>query len=309
MRILNIIFILFIQLYLKGQCNNFNNTIIVPAAGTINNCNETPPSGPAIICADFNITFSSGNASFYWGYTITNNGVSTTTSFGPINTNSGNFPDIVCVNVPCGASITFFVTAYSNPNGGGSVCNGANATLTTNPFIPLPIELLSFTVEMTEKNVNLNWVTASESNNDYFTIERSINGKYFYSIGEQKGAGNSYINNYYSFIDKNPLQGFNYYRIKQTDFDGQFSFTPIQNIFHATSDINIYPSQTQGQLNINTGLESYEIVIYNSRGQRIKQCSGLSYNQTLSIDDLQSGVYFVEVISGQVINKTKVIKI
>ena len=95
MRIILLSILVCINLYCFGQCSNFNNSIFVPAAGTINNCNSVNPSGPATICADFNITFSNGNASFYWGYTITNNGTPITTTFGPINSSqTASFPDI-----------------------------------------------------------------------------------------------------------------------------------------------------------------------------------------------------------------------
>ena len=97
-------FLVFTSFYAFSQCSNFNNSITFVSMGA---CNDAlnPPS--AQLCVDFNITFTNGNASFYWGYIITENGTSTTTTNGPINSNQeNNFPNIVCVSVPCGASLS-----------------------------------------------------------------------------------------------------------------------------------------------------------------------------------------------------------
>lgn len=92
---------------------------------------------------------------------------------------------------------------------------------TINENDPLPIELTRFEANVQEKNVKLDWETATEINNDYFTIERTTDGKNIKQIAKVKGAGNSFSPNYYTFMDKKPQQGINYYRLKQTDFDGK----------------------------------------------------------------------------------------
>ena len=94
------------------------------------------------------------------------------------------------------------------------------------PFV-LPIELLSFTAGLKGNAVRLDWATAQEINNDYFTIERSDNGTEFDEIMVVRGAGNSNSILTYSVDDKAPLNGTAYYRLKQTDFDGQSSTSNI----------------------------------------------------------------------------------
>ncbi|MDA9555813.1 hypothetical protein N9R54_06240, partial [Pelobium sp.] len=87
---------------------------------------------------------------------------------------------------------------------------------------PLPIELVSFTAEKENNGVKLNWITASETNNDYFTIEKSKDGINFMLLTSEKSKkSNSKIRQNYDFTDLNPSKGVNYYRLKQFDLDGK----------------------------------------------------------------------------------------
>jgi hypothetical protein len=78
--------------------------------------------------------------------------------------------------------------------------------------------------------VFLEWVTKSERNNDYFSIERSEDGKIFETIKQINGAGNSTKKLHYDFTDYSPLRGTNYYRLKQTDYDGKSEYSKIITI-------------------------------------------------------------------------------
>jgi len=86
----------------------------------------------------------------------------------------------------------------------------------------LPIELLSIksVVNAEESTVHLNWITATEIDNEYFTIKRTRDGKIFTEVGLVAGAGNSDSQIAYSFVDENPLPGLSYYQLTQTDYDG-----------------------------------------------------------------------------------------
>ena len=95
---------------------------------------------------------------------------------------------------------------------------------------PLPIELISFEAISKENEVLLQWRTATETNNDYFSIERSSDGISFSEIKNIPGAGNSTIERSYQTFDNNPLSGVSYYRLKQTDFDGKFTYSEIQTV-------------------------------------------------------------------------------
>lgn len=117
----------------------------------------------------------------------------------------------VC-NTICGHSSTY----------PGGPCNGSYEPAMTYTFgLPLPIELIDFYGVNRDEVNHLSWVTASESNNDYFMIENSIDGYSWYTIGTHKGAGNSNTGIVYDFDHADYKDSLNYYRLTQVDFDGR----------------------------------------------------------------------------------------
>ena len=111
----------------------------------------------------------------------------------------------------------------------------------------LPIELLDFSANLNEDKVQLEWVTATETNNDYFSIQRSEDGSNYETIARVDGAGNSSTKQYYSEVDKEPLTGTSYYRLKQTDKNGNFSYSNIVTVSYNRSnpDIKVSPNPVQ----------------------------------------------------------------
>ena len=103
---------------------------------------------------------------------------------------------------------------------------------------PLPIELISFEAAPENDFVKLSWITSSELNNDFFTAERSADGKNFMPVAIVRGAGNSTVTSYYTTIDRKPLAGHSYYRLKQTDYDGSFTYSSIVAINNLFSNDN-----------------------------------------------------------------------
>lgn len=97
----------------------------------------------------------------------------------------------------------------------------------TGPFLPIELMYFDAVVCNNNRNVCLNWATASEKNNDYFTVERSVDGAEFTEVTKVQGSGTSYVKKYYSAIDEHPLNDVSYYRLKQTDIDKSFSYSPI----------------------------------------------------------------------------------
>ena len=90
---------------------------------------------------------------------------------------------------------------------------------------PLPIELIHFTAEAWDRQVDISWATASEINNDFFTLERTTNMREIEIIGRKPGAGNSNTVLRYGYTDRDPHPGISYYRLKQTDFDGSYEYS------------------------------------------------------------------------------------
>ena len=106
------------------------------------------------------------------------------------------------------------------------------------PNNPLPIELLSFNAVLNKSNtVDLSWSTASEINNDFFTIEKSKDAIHFEEVLQQKGAGNSNSVLNYNDVDKNPFSGVSYYRLKQTDFNGDYTYSDIVPVSLNNKDV------------------------------------------------------------------------
>lgn len=121
--------------------------------------------------------------------------------------------------------------------------------------VTLPIELISFDAKYDKGKVISSWVTATETNNDYFTLERSQDGANFKTAAIVKGAGNSSMRLSYSSIDTVPFSDISYYRLKQTDFDGKYSYSQIVGVNSAGNifaEISVYPNpfNTNGSDNL-----------------------------------------------------------
>ena len=152
---------------------------------------------------------------------------------------------------------TYF--ALANPPGGGN---------------PLPIELATFTANLDNKNVVVDWTTQSELNNDYFNIERSKDNVHYETIATVRGAATSTEEHSYTYTDHNPYTGTSYYRLKQTDFDGHFTyFLPVSVLNKNTSVFNVYPNPTKGyDINLSCSgcdLKSYKISVKDINGKTI----------------------------------------
>jgi hypothetical protein len=196
--------------------------------------------------------------------------------------------------------------------------SGAIQVATIKASIPqcsnLPIELLSFTALPKDSNVKLNWSTASESNNAHFNLERSADGLNFTSIDEIKGAGSSAETLNYSLLDEKPLDGISYYRLKQTDFDGQTSYSDKKSVKYNFRDelvIKIYPNPFSYETTFHTNREVKNslLIVYDSYGQKVKQINNFSGQKiTLHLEDLSSGLYYVNLLQeGKIIATDKLI--
>jgi len=167
---------------------------------------------------------------------------------------------------------------------------------------PLPIELLNFNAVLNNRQVELTWQTASEHNNDYFTVERTTDGINFEPLQYVDGAGNSNSLLNYSTIDPNPANGYTYYRLKQTDFDGAFDYSEIRSVYlGATDELSVYPNPSTGIVNFTAQQEGL-FSLFTSEGKLIQE-NTISGTVSLS---LASGMYLARFSSG---NKQQLIKI
>ena len=170
---------------------------------------------------------------------------------------------------------------------------------------PLPIELLSFEAQTNNNHVDLKWSTASETNNDFFTIEKSKDGQNFVVVGKEDGAGNSTTIINYSGVDYSPYTGISYYRLKQTDFNGQFTYSniiPVEFNRVDEANISIFPNPlsagnaSQVRLSMFTG--EVLVVVRDAMGKEVfsKMVNVSSDSQLVTIDSdvlLAKGIYLV----------------
>lgn len=165
----------------------------------------------------------------------------------------------------------------------------------------LPIELKDFTAEYSEENhdVICKWETGSELNNDFFTIERSQNALNWESIGQVDGVGNSSEAIIYSFRDAKPFYGLSYYRLKQTDFDGTYTYSNITSVEANKIDsdfFKIYPNPTSSSFVLYAEeVEIAQVHIVNVLGKELKEIVPIQDGNNLYFDvqGLEKGVYFV----------------
>lgn len=167
----------------------------------------------------------------------------------------------------------------------------------------LPVDLVYFKANPTDNGfVNLSWQTALELNNDFFTVESSRDGEQWIDLAKIKGAGTTILASNYNFVDERPRSAIAYYRLKQTDFDGQSSYSKVIAVNVAgfqNPEVNVYPNPTMNQVTIEADeSELEEFSIYNLLGQdvsaSIKTLSGNDIKRIVDLSNLDSGTYFIK---------------
>jgi hypothetical protein len=171
--------------------------------------------------------------------------------------------------------------------------------------ISLPVDLLSLTGYCNNKNTVLEWTTASENNNDYFSIERSENGNDWKNIGTVKSIGNSSVAHTYSFIADETNNEISYFRLKQTDLDGKFNYFKIIKVNNCNKEvpaINIYPNPSNGislfgKINLKSN-EKYSVEIFDNSGKMVSQFTSTQSEFTINFPHvLPQGVYYAKFSS------------
>ncbi|MCB9041833.1 MAG: T9SS type A sorting domain-containing protein [Lewinellaceae bacterium] len=165
----------------------------------------------------------------------------------------------------------------------------------------LPVELIHFTARSAGKTVQLAWATATETNNDYFSIEHSADGRHFKEIGRLSGAGASQEKHDYAFVDNAPEKGLNYYRLAQYDFDGAREYSPVQTaFFEGDKSWTVYSTLASEVIMFEwteTPDPKARVEVFNLSGQRMYAQEGTAQSTTLQIPvgDWVPGMYWVMV--------------
>ena len=185
--------------------------------------------------------------------------------------------------------------------------------------VGLPIELIEFTAVPNGRQVDLNWETATEIDNDYFTIEKSIDGEHFELVGIVDAVGNSTQLQTYDLIDEDPYDGLSYYRLKQTDVDGSYTYSTLRTVqFNGgESDITIYPNPHVGDGPLFVAFNSassedvtVEVRDYTGRliqEQRFAATTGENVF-TINTQSLGAALYFITVKQGEMISTSRYLR-
>ncbi len=255
------------------------------------------------------------NAGAY-GYVVVNNGT------GACQCPSTDYDIMMTHEITHALGIGHIAPGVGGANMNPSCCEAISALDVecldyTYAPLALPVELYEFDGKLVEKKSHLNWSTVSEQNNDFFTIERSNDGRSFEILDKIVGKGTTTEFQNYTFIDPNPALGINYYRLSQTDFDGRSERIGDLVVIENNNDgnISIRPNPVQdAQVNISLVTEnrsSIAIQLYNMNGQLMKnQQSDLIKGKneiSLNVDDLTSGVYLMKAVIDGVVQTHRLI--
>jgi hypothetical protein len=184
----------------------------------------------------------------------------------------------------------------------------------------LPIELISFNAHAQENSALITWETVWEKENDYFEVEKSIDGKNFFSIGKLSGRGTSNQKTIYKLLDNEPSKGINYYRLKQVDFDGKTNYSKIVSLyFEAVADIfAVFPNPSNGAdinilLSANTNNE-LNISVIDALGRSVFTDAQLYQGVKIQLKtnkEMAQGIYLVVVqnlTTGKTYQKKLIVK-
>lgn len=163
-------------------------------------------------------------------------------------------------------------------------------------LVSLPVELVFFKGQASPKGNKLQWQTASEQNNEGFEIERSSNAKDWKQIGFLEGRGTTVSTQNYDYLDEAPLEGKNYYRLKQVDTDGRFEYSEISVVEWKEKEINdfqFFPSPTQAYFTIETTKKG-TLQIFNVLGEIVLE-QYINDLTKIDVSSLSSGLYFLKM--------------
>lgn len=161
--------------------------------------------------------------------------------------------------------------------------------------------MLDFNATVNGPQVDVTWSTGSETDNDHFTLERSKDGSQWETVEIFQGAGTIGTVSYYSMSDHRPISGASYYRLIQTDTNGDFDYSPVVQVFMDDGiTFNVYPNPAQSFTSVESKhIEGMDITLVNNLGQQIPisitKVEGAAW---LALNNLPKGNYFVTMSQG-----------
>lgn len=290
---------------------NSNATLVINGDMEVNNSLILMINGKLIVNGTMDIK---NNAVI----TINGGGGNLTTAGDVIFGNNTNMQVDGTMNI--GGSLSFGNNTTFAGNGTvtvtGTGCSNWQGPGNCNDNITLPIELISFVAESATDGVKLTWKTATELNNNFFSIERSADGTTYTTVTTVSGKGTTKTVSSYEYTDTEPLSGRSYYRLSQTDFDGKMEvFNPVAVDFTGTakSTISVYPNPVKGStVNVRfSDPKEGSIEIVDGRGNKVlsEAVDGFSDNAQLTLNtNLQPGIYYLNYRTATSVETVKLIK-
>lgn len=218
-------------------------------------------------------------------------------------------------NIPNNGTMTITnggVVNKTGNQGGTSVSNFNTAGSLTNAFPSLPVELAAFKASAKGNQVALEWVTAWESNNEGFELQRTKNLKDWTVLGFVAGKGNTTQNNTYRYNDEAPLDATAvYYRLKQMDYDGHYAYSPIVVVtVDGYSKTSVFPNPaTQWVQVIRNGAAEGELLVQISDAQgRLLSTQKPNTLGQIDLSSLPNGMLYLQVNSSQSREVIRVVK-
>lgn len=247
--------------YYGGNISDGGNGITTDAIGNIIIVGSTNSTNSIATTGSYKATFGGGGYDAFIAKFNTNGVRQWSTYYGGSDRDDGGkividtTGDILIIGHTISTSAIATSGACQTTHGGGS--DAFIAKFNSNGT--LPVKLISFNATLANEKVHCAWETASETNNDYFTIEKSKDGNGFEAVGNIKGQGNSNSNIRYSYTDNNPFSGISYYRLKQTDFDGKYTYSEIKKVGldkELASKISLYYENNNPIISISSLVEN-----------------------------------------------------
>lgn len=303
-----------LNVFFTGSTQTFTKALIATLSGTVNftinsgaNVNIGTSQMP---CEDFTL-IAGGTLQTTVNSLATFGQVSfagSATTDGTITANFGSF-------VPM-ATNTFDLISGGTPSGTPTITTTSdthvlttsyiNGTLTIDALV-LPVELISFEGKAIDQSVALTWLTATEVNNEKFIIERSGDGKTYKSIGEVQGKGTTLEQQEYSFLDKSPYPGINYYRLKQIDYDGMFEYTNVISVLikRGNGSISLFPNPATETATLSLASDyigEAKLTVYDRVGRQIIvqsiRLEGGTFQTNIDLSQLSAGLYIIQINAG-----------
>lgn len=174
----------------------------------------------------------------------------------------------------------------------------------------IPVTGLNITARKEQSRVAVDWYTLTEINTSHFELERSIDGNRFEKICQVAAAGNSNDRRDYTYTDLQPFVNLNYYRIKQVDRDGRFIYSPTRLVrMNEEKPFLVYPTVTNGNVNISGITNPVQISVYNAAKQPVKTVTTSAPATTLDLHSLPAGTYWLLIQqAGKLVHQQAIIK-